>query len=177
MSLPHPKLNNLCEIAEGMDSIEQERYYSRLNHANKKQNAIFDSFMKNYYIPQRQVEEQRRRIDEINDNVFKYQSRQWEEKNIQSKVLNKMNYRKQLKEQIKEKHYQKVLQRSINDELRREIELKNRFLEDQERFIKQNKDENQKLYYEWLKNQEKWRNMAPLSRSRNLYSSINYKFK
>lgn len=47
------------EIAEGIDCIEQERYYSRLNVMNKKQNAIFEGFMKNYYIPQRQVEEQK----------------------------------------------------------------------------------------------------------------------
>lgn len=58
---------------------------------------------------------------------------------------------KQLKEQIKEKHFQKLLQRSINDELRKEMEIKNRFIEDQDQYIRHNKEESQKLYYECLK--------------------------
>ena len=65
--------------------------------------------------------------------------------------MNKMNYMKQLKEQIKEKHFQKLLQRSINDELRKEMEIKNRFIEDQDQYIRHNKEESQKLYYECLK--------------------------
>ena len=58
---------------------------------------------------------------------------------------------KQLKEQIKEKHFQKLLQRSINDELRKEMEIKSRFIEDQDQYIRHNKEESQKLYYECLK--------------------------
>lgn len=92
-----------------------------------------------------------KRIDEINENIYKYQSKKWEERNIHNQMMNKMDYMKQLKEQIKEKHFQKLLQRSINHDLRKEMQIKSKFIEDQDQYIKHNKEEAQKLYYDWLK--------------------------
>ena len=116
--------NNLLDFSEGIDTIEQERYITRLNNANKRQNAIFDWFMKNYYFPMKVIENQKQKLNDINENSLQYQARQYEIFNKQNKILSKINYQQQLKEQIKTKYQQKLLQESIKKDIRKEIELK-----------------------------------------------------
>lgn len=74
---------------------------------------------------------------------------------LKNRMQNKRNYSKQLKEQMKAKYYQQLLQKSIDHELRKEIDIKNRYMEDQQRHIRKNKEEAQRLYKECLENQEK----------------------
>lgn len=56
---------NISDFSQGSDTFEQERHASRLSYAIKKQNLIFENFMKKYYIPKQQAEAEINHQDQL----------------------------------------------------------------------------------------------------------------
>ena len=123
--------------------------------------------MNHYYIPQKAIDGQRQKIDEINENIQSLQAKQWEEFRIQNNLLNKIINQQKLKDQIREKLRQKVLQDNIKKDIRKEVEEKNKKIEYQLNNLRLSRNESQKLYFESLKHQQKWKDLITIQKSRN----------